>query len=248
MTASEIRERAWSKLGENGGWGTAICGFILVFFVSHVINSLVQSFSGATAFLQMARDVQAGVLSQEEFMKGVPKFMGALFVVMLVAYYVNAVFRYGISALSIAVMRGGARIGHAFSGFGKGWSTLWLMALAHLYIFCWTLLFVIPGIRAAFSYALIYLIKADHPDWDADRCIGESKRLMEGNRWRYFCFCLSFLGWWILGVLTCGLAFIFAMPYFNVAQAAFYEELLDRNTTTLNQGGWEDGRSYDQNA
>ena len=71
---------------------------------------------------------------------------------------------------------------------------------------------------------------------------------MEGNRWRYFCFCLSFLGWWILGVLTCGLAFIFAMPYFNVAQAAFYEELLDRNTTTLNQGGWEDGRSYDQNA
>ncbi len=248
MPAREVRERAWEKLGENGGWGTAICGFILVFFVSHVINSLAQSFCGATAFVQMARDVQAGVLSQEEFMKGMPKFMGALFVVMLVAYYVGAVFRYGISALSIAVMRGGARIGHAFSGFGKGWSTLWLMALAHLYIFCWTLLFVIPGIRAAFSYALIYLIKADHPDWDADRCIGESKRLMEGNRWRYFCFCLSFLGWWMLGVLTCGLAFIFAMPYFYVAQAAFYEELLDRDTTTLNQGGWEDGRPYDQNA
>ena len=33
MTAREVRERAWEKLGENGGWGTAICGFILVFFV-----------------------------------------------------------------------------------------------------------------------------------------------------------------------------------------------------------------------
>ena len=151
MTAREIRERAWGKLGENGGWGTAIGGCVLAFFVSYGINSLVQSFCGATAFLQMAQDVQAGTLSQEELMKALPKFMGALCVVTLVAYYVNAVFRYGLSALSIAVMRGGARIGHAFSGFGKGWSTLWLMALAHLYIFCWTLLFVIPGIRAAFS-------------------------------------------------------------------------------------------------
>ena len=247
MTAREIRERAWGKLGENGGWSAAIGGFILAFVISYVINSLTQALCGVGAFAEMARNVQAGVLSQDEFVKAMPKFMGALFVVVLVAYYVNAVFRYGLSALSIAVMRGGARIGHAFSGFGKGWSTLWLMVLAHLYIFCWTLLFVIPGIRAAFSYALVYLVKADHPDWDADRCIGESKRLMEGNRWRYFCFCLSFLGWWILGVLTCGLAFIVALPYFNVAQAAFYEDLLDRDTTALNQGGWEDGRPDDQN-
>ena len=248
MTAREIRERAWGKLGENGGWNAAIGGFVLAFLVSYGINSLVQSFCGVTAFLQMAQNVQAGTLSQEELLKAMPRFMGAFFVVALVAYYVNAVFRYGLSALSIAVMRGGARIGHAFSGFGKGWNTLWLMALAHLYIFCWTLLFVIPGIRATFSYALIYLIKADHPDWEADRCIGESKRLMEGNRWRYFCLCLSFLGWWILGMLTFGLALFFAMPYFNAAQAAFYEDLLDRDTTTLNQGGWEDGRPYDQNA
>ena len=231
MTAREIRERAWGKLGENGGWSAAVGGFVLAFLISYAINSLVQAVCGVTAFAQMAQEVQAGTLSQEVLIKALPHFMGALFVVALVAYYVNAVFRYGLAALSIAVMRGGARFGHAFSGFGKGWSTLWLMALAHLYIFCWTLLFVIPGIRAAFSYALIYLIKADHPDWDADRCIGESKRLMEGNRWRYFCFCLSFLGWWMLVVATCGLAFIFVVPYFNVAQAAFYEDLLDRTAS-----------------
>ena len=231
MTAKTIRERAWGKLGENGGWNAAIGGFVLAFLASWIVNSLTQSLCGFTTLTQMAQNVQAGTMAQEELIKALPKFMGGLFIVVLVAYYINAVFRYGLSALSIAVMRGGARIGHAFSGFGKGWSTLWLMALSHLYIFCWTLLFVIPGIRAAFSYALIYLIKADHPDWDADRCIGESKRLMEGHRWRYFCFCLSYLGWWILVVVTCGLAFVFVMPYFNAAQAAFYEDLLDRDTT-----------------
>ena len=238
MRAHEIRERAWAKLGEGGGWGTAIVGFLLIFIVSYSINSLVQSLCGLTALTTMVQGVQSGTVSEQELLAAMPRFMGALSITMLVAYYVNAVVRYGLSALSIAVMRGGARIGHAFSGFGKGWSTLWMMALAHLYIFCWTLLFIIPGIRAAFSYSLIYLIKADHPDWAADRCIGESKRLMEGNRWRYFCLCLSFVGWWILGVATCGLAFIFAMPYFYVAQAAFYEDLLDRTSAEM-ENQWQ---------
>ena len=105
------------------------------------------------------------------------------------------------------------------------------MALAHFYIFLWMLLLVIPGIMAAFSYSLIYLVKADHPDWSADRCIDESKRLMYGNRWRFFCLCLSFIGWWLIGILTFGFGFIFVVPYFNAAHAAFYEDLLDRNDT-----------------
>ncbi len=238
MRAHEIRKQAWTKLGENGGWGVAIGGFVLTFLVSYAINSLVQSLCGLTALTTMAQGIKTGTVSEQELLAAMPRFMGAFSIAMIVAYYINAVVRYGLSALSIAVMRGAGRIGHAFSGFGKGWSTLWMMALAHLYIFCWTLLFIIPGIRAAFSYSLIYLIKADHPDWPADRCIGESKRLMEGNRWRYFCMCLSFIGWFFLGAVTCGLAFIFVMPYFNVAQAAFYEDLLDR-TATERENQWQ---------
>ena len=236
MTAKAIRERAWAKLDENGGWGAAIGGFVLTFAVSYGINTLAQYVCCLATLTTMVKDVQAGTVSEQELLSAMPRFMGALTVVMLVAYYINSVIRYGLSALSIAVMRGAGRIGHAFSGFGKGWSTLWMMALAHLYIFCWTLLLVIPGIRAAFSYSLIYLIKADHPDWAADRCIGESKRLMEGNRWRYFCLCLSFIGWFLLGAVTCGLAFFFAMPYFYVAKAAFYEDLLDRTAADSGPG------------
>jgi len=238
MRAHEIRERAWTKLGENGGWGVAIGGFVLTFLVSYAINSLVQSLCGLTALTTMAQGIKTGTVSEQEFLAAMPRFMGAFSIAIIVAYYINAVVRYGLSALSIAIMRGAGRIGHAFSGFGKGWNTLWMMALAHLYIFCWTLLFIIPGIRAAFSYSLIYLIKADHPDWPADRCIGESKRLMDGNRWRYFCLCLSFIGWWILGAVTCGLAFVFAMPYFYVAQAAFYEDLLDRTPAEM-ENQWQ---------
>ena len=73
----------------------------------------------------------------------------------------------------------------------------------------------------------------DHPDWTANQCITESRRLMDGNKWRYFCLLISFIGWWILVFLSSfilnGLAQWFFMPYLESAQAAFYEDLLDRD-------------------
>lgn len=237
MTAKTIRGKAWSKLGENGGWTAAICGALLAFLASYVINAAVQGVFGVTDFIDLMNKVQLRQAQPEELLQAFPRHMLSLSVATLIAYYISAVFKYGISALSIAVMRSGARIGHVFSGFGKGWSTLWMMALADFYVFCWSLLFLIPGICAAFSYALIFLVKADHPDWDANRCIGESKRLMKGNRWRYLCFMLSFLGWSLLGIVTLGLAFIFVIPYFNTAQAAFYEDILDSQNPAENPNG-----------
>ena len=38
----------------------------------------------------------------------------------------------------------------------------------------------------------------------------------------------SFIGWFLLVVVTWGLAGLFVMPYFAAANAAFYEDLLDR--------------------
>ena len=253
MTIDEIKKLAREKLGQNHGWRAAICGNLLAFLTAYAINSTTQTICVVTGIIGMMQGAQMGSGDPEAVISAMSKNLLPLSVVVIVSYYVSAVFRYGISALSIAVMRGGARLGHAFSGFGKGWSTLWLMLLAHLYIFCWTLLFIIPGICAAFSYALIYLIKVDHPDWDSNRCIAESKRLMQGNRWRYFCLMLSFIGWWLLafipffaalldmhilmrafcmlhGLIAMGLVFVFVVPYINTAQDAFYENLLDQDT------------------
>ena len=237
MNPSETKERAWKHLGENGGWFAAIFGTALSMIAAYAINSTVQGICGIDAIFESLKEIQPGSANAEEALATISKSMMAASAALLAALYVEAVFRYGLSALSIAVVRGGARVSHAFSGFGKGVSTLWLMAIAQTYVFFWTLLFVIPGIRAAFSYALVYMLKADHPDWRAGRCISESKRLMEGNRMRYFELWLSFIGWWILCFATCGLAAFFAIPYYNAAKAAFYEDLLDRDSVPQASGG-----------
>ena len=56
----------------------------------------------------------------------------------------------------------------------------------------------------------------------------ESKKLMNGHRLRLFCLDASFFVWFLLVGVTFGLAGIFVVPYYATANAAFYEDLLDR--------------------
>ena len=76
-------------------------------------------------------------------------------------------------------------------------------------------------------------VAVDHPDWNASQCITESRRLMNGNKLRYFCLHFSFIGWIALVLVIGTLPVVgnFAqwlfMPYFETAKAAFYENLLD---------------------
>jgi hypothetical protein len=46
---------------------------------------------------------------------------------------------------------------------------------------------------------------------------------MYGNKWKLFCLELSFIGWFILGLLTAGIGMLWVMPYITTATAGFYE-------------------------
>lgn len=92
----------------------------------------------------------------------------------------------------------------------------------------WSLLFVIPGIVAAYRYALAPYLMAEHPEMGVMEAISQSKALMRGNKWRLFCLKLSFIGWGILSTLTLGIGDLWLAPYLNAAKAAFYLELTGR--------------------
>ena len=97
--------------------------------------------------------------------------------------------------------------------------------LQGLYITLWTLLFIIPGIVAAYSYAMTGYILAEHPELTAKEAIARSKQMMEGNRWRLFCLEISFIGWDLLCVLTLGIGNLWLTPYKQAAKTAFYREV-----------------------
>ena len=62
-------------------------------------------------------------------------------------------------------------------------------------IFLWALLFVIPGIIAAYRYRQGLYLLLDHPEMGIMDCIRTSKNLMDGHKWELFVMDLSFLLW-----------------------------------------------------
>ena len=95
-----------------------------------------------------------------------------------------------------------------------------------VFIFLWSLLFIVPGIIKAHSYAMAKFILADNPDMEGIAALKASEKLMYGNRWRLFCLRFSFIGWFFLAVLTFGIGFIFLNPYVKAAETAFYLDLI----------------------
>ena len=54
--------------------------------------------------------------------------------------------------------------------------------LKGVYVLLWSLLFIIPGIIAGYSYAMTSYILAENPELTANEAIERSKQMMSGNR------------------------------------------------------------------
>ena len=94
-----------------------------------------------------------------------------------------------------------ARCADLFSQKGRLWDGFCMKFLQGLYVALWSLLLVIPGAVKSYSYAMTPYIMAEHPSLTANEAITESRRIMDGNKWRLFCLDLSFLGWELLCVV-----------------------------------------------
>lgn len=112
-----------------------------------------------------------------------------------------------------------------FDMFGKSLAVFWLSAL---FIWLWSLLFVIPGIIAAYRYSQAMLILYDNPEISALEAINRSKAMMYGNKLTLFIQDLSFIGWFLLSVFPgFYIGYLWSMPYYYTTRIAFYENLLE---------------------
>ena len=103
-------------------------------------------------------------------------------------------------------------------------------------IFLWSLLLIIPGIIKSFEYAMIPFILAENPELEMSEVFRLSKMMMDGNKFRYFCLGLSFVGWILLGILTLGIGIVFLDPYITASFTLFYEDVRDRFYTNSRYG------------
>ena len=153
-------------------------------------------------------------------------------VVSLAWYVLGSVIQLGYARFNLDLTGGAdARMESLFDYFRWFKTAFCARFLTGLFIFLWSLLLVIPGIVASYTYAMVPYILAEDPDLTASEAIAASKRLMEGNRWRLFCLEFSFIGWAFLCAFTLGIGNLFLTPYRAAAKAAFYRDLRGQNVS-----------------
>jgi len=111
---------------------------------------------------------------------------------------------------------------NGFKDFGRSLGTYLLMTL---YILLWSILLIVPGIIAAISYSMTFFILAENPNIKAADALRLSKQMMYGHKTQYFMLMLSFIGWFLLSILTFGIGLLFLYSYITMASTIFYQQI-----------------------
>lgn len=231
--ASDFRTKAREIL--KGKWGIAV--------IAGLIYSLL---GGGSAGPQVKVNIDSGHFSAgvEAFGQtiistdGLGSELGALLaggaiyavlcaiVLGVVLFVLNSVVLLGYSSFNLKLYEGEEPGGGELFAYFRHWKTAAIAKLLRsIYIFLWSLLFIIPGIVANLGYSMTGYILAENPELTASEALARSKEMMYGNRWRLFCLELSFIGWDILSALTLGIGNLWLQPYKQAAFAVFYRDV-----------------------
>ncbi|WP_312812639.1 DUF975 family protein [Sedimentibacter sp.] len=99
---------------------------------------------------------------------------------------------------------------------------IFTMLLRDIFSILWTLLLFIPGIIKAYSYRMVPYILTENPNIGAEKAITLSRKMMDGHKFNTFVLDISFIGWYILGLLAFVVGVFFVYPYFYATEAQLY--------------------------
>ena len=134
---------------------------------------------------------------------------------------------YAMVWLNVARNNSHPEVKDLFDGFTRRYhrSAMGTLLLQNIYTVLWTLLLIVPGIIKSIEYAMTPFIVADEPELGCNEAIEKSMAMMRGHRWQLFKMYLGMIGWMILGVFTCYIAWLWIVPYYQMVFAKFYLEL-----------------------
>jgi len=115
--------------------------------------------------------------------------------------------------------------------------SLILFILQSIFIYFWSLLFIIPGIIKSMAYSMSWFILSDNPEIGGNEAITKSRKLMNGHKMEYFILQLSWILHYLLGFITFGIYFIWLMPKVSQTNYNFYLELKAQNPNCDDMAG-----------
>ena len=87
------------------------------------------------------------------------------------------------------------------------------------------ILLIIPGIIIGLMYSQVFFILADDPDIGVIEAFNLSEKMMRNHKWQLFMLNLEAILFFVTGVFTLFIWWVWLLPRYSIAYAGFYEEL-----------------------
>ena len=202
-------------------------------YVSAVVVALLMGIFGTVSGESSARrvsensDIYSGNLFNVGMITGLLAGIATvvILIVLVAKVFVGNLLKMGGYRFFILNQTAQPGIGTLLDGFRSGHyvNIVLTMFLRDLFTTLWSLLLVVPGIVKHYEYLMVPYIIAENPAMDYKEAFQISKLMMDGEKMEAFIMDLSFLGWYLLSAVTCGLLAIFYVnPYVQASFAEMY--------------------------
>lgn len=148
-------------------------------------------------------------------------------VVILWRTFVSEVLSVGQARYFLEGFKGPGSFGTLFSPYRtREWlSFAGKMFVKNLYLFFWSLLLFFPVIVKSYAYRMVPYILAEEPTLPISEAIRRSNSMTREIKFEMFVMDLSFLGWYLLGLIPFGLGTFFVIPYHRATIGKLYVSL-----------------------
>lgn len=148
-------------------------------------------------------------------------------VALLIRLFVGYMIEVGGRRFFVKAAQGESNMGYLGSSFNKNdyWDVFKSMIYRDVLTFLWTLLLIIPGIIKGYAYRMVPYILADNPNIGYKRALELSNEMTMNQKFDIFVLDLSFIGWYLLGMIALGIGVLFVTPYDYATNGELYLKL-----------------------
>lgn len=212
----EIKAKAKEKI--NGNKWNLIWPLLAISIGLSVIQSIIAKIGG----VDTTADIMA-TLQGLEVETTTPLWYTIVSDILTLA---EGVFTFAYTKYLLNIVRNGkAEFNDIIDYLKTDWKRILLVTILFgLFIGLGVVALIIPGIIVALGLSMCEFLLVDTKDKPMD-IIKNSWNMMKNHKWEYFVFILSFFGWFLLTIITFGIALIWLIPFMNVANAMYYDKL-----------------------
>ena len=149
-----------------------------------------------------------------------------VFTIGSIALFIQGPISIGLAAYSLSIANEeDYSYNQIVAGFKYFFKALFLYLLFNISVLIGIILLIIPGVVLFLMFSQIFYITAENPQIGVIDAFKKSASLMKNKKLQYFGLFLKYMLFFILGVFTLGIWWLWLIPQAYVSFAIFYKEL-----------------------